>query len=331
MKIERVLNAINHRQPDRVPRGELLISPAFIDKLCPEEGSLFERKKTALEKMTMDFVTVSPTPPSVTTSADGRSFDYLGRQVVLTHDHWITVEPPIKSLAEAYGYSFPRSEVFTFNEMEEWVTKTDFFVFALLDGIFQGVASLMDFNEFLIATVKKQEELRVLIDAYEDYLYGLACRCLDLGVHGLIIGDDMAASKGPLISPKALEKIFFPAYKRFLSRLRERHKPVILHCDGNINSLLPYLAGLGFAGVHSLEPAAGMDLAQVKEQYGRELCLMGNLDPALLEQGDVEAVKKAVRDILGIGSPGGGFMLSTASGSITPGMSVEAVLAMYLA
>ena len=330
MKIERVLKAINHQQPDRVPRGELLISAAFIDKVCPEGESPFERKKAALAKLTMDFVTVSPTPPAVTKLDDGRYFDYLGRQVVSAYEHWITVEPPIKSIAEASGYSFPDPDVFTFDEMEDWVNKTDFFVFALLDGIFQSVASLMDFNDFLIATVNKQEELRALVEAYEEYLYGLACRCLDLGVHGLIIGDDMAASKGPLISPKALAKIFFPAYERLLGRLKERKKPVIFHCDGNINSLLPYLVDLGFAGLHSIEPAAGMDLAQVKEQYGNDLCLMGNLDPALLEQGDVETVKKAAKDILKIGAPGGGFILSTASGSITSGMSVEAVLAMYL-
>src|SRR5690606_7944776 len=103
--------------PDRVPRGELLISPAFIDKLCPEGGSPFERKKTALKKMTMDFVTVSPTPPAVTNLADGRTFDYLGRQVVSTYDHWVTVEPPIKSLAGDTGYQFPHADVFSFAEM----------------------------------------------------------------------------------------------------------------------------------------------------------------------------------------------------------------------
>lgn len=331
MKIERVFKALKHQEPDRVPRGELLISPALMDKLCPEAGvTLLERKKAVLEKLAMDFVTVSPAPPPMIQLADGRYFDIWGREVVSRQGYWVTVTPPLRTLEMAAGYVLPDPASFCVEEIDYWVRETDFFVFVLLDGIFQGVARLMDFNDFLVATVTKQKELRELAEAYGKFLHTLACRCVETGAHGVIIGDDMAASKGPLVSPKALERIFFPVYRQVLSDLNYRQKPVILHCDGNINPLLPYLAELGFAGVHSLEPAAGMDLSQVKQQYGRDLCLVGNIDPSLLEQGDVELVKKVVTETLRIGSPGGGFILSTASGSLTGEMNPEAVMAMYL-
>lgn len=330
MKRERVWKAMKHQEPDRVPRGELLIAPALIEQLCPEPGlAPLERKKAALAIMNMDFVTVNPAPPPVKQSADGRCFDSWGREVVSMQGHWVTVTPPLGTLEDVSGYAFPDPEVFSVQEIEYWAKETDFFVFALLDGIFQSTAGLMEFNEFLVATVTKQEELTELAEAYGEFLHALACCCLEAGAHGLIIGDDMAATNGPIISPKALEKIFFPVYRRLLGDLKRREIPVILHCDGNINLLLPYFAGLGFTGVHSLEPAAGMDLAAIKQQYGRDLCLMGNIDPSLLEQDNLELVKKVVRETLQIGSPGGGFILSTASGSLTEGMNPEAVLVMY--
>lgn len=329
-RIERVMTAINHQEMDPVPRGELIIAQAFIDRLCPAPGlDGFSRKKMALEILNMDLVTVVPAPPKKRELPGGTYLDEFGRRVVWQQGYWITVERPIAELEKAELYSFPQVRDYVFNEIEQWVQSTDFFVFAMLDGIFQGTGSLLDFHQFLMATVTKQQALRELAERYADFLLLLAEACFQRGAHGLIIGDDMASAQGPLCSPKALEKIFWPAYRRLLQKLQKWQRPVFLHCDGNINLLLPYIAEVGFAGIHSLEPAAGMDLAQVKAAYGDRLCLMGNIDPALLETGDVEQVRQKVAETVRIGRPGGGFILSTASGSITASMLPENVLAMY--
>lgn len=329
-KVKRVLQAINHQEIEPVPRGELLIAPEFINKLCPApELSPFERQKKALEMLMMDLVTVIPANPKKVELPDGSYLDGWGRKVVANQGYWVTVEPPITEIEEWNSYSFPQVAEFGFEEIELWVKNTDFFVFALIDGIFQGTGSLLDFNRFLMATVTKQQALTALAEAYGDFLYSLAEECFKRGAHGLIIGDDMASTQGPLCSPKALEQIFFPAYGRLLKRLKTWRRPVFLHCDGNINFLLPYLVELGFDGIHSLEPAARMDLARIKEDYGDRLCLMGNIDPSLLEKGNVQSIKQTVEDTIHTGQPGGGFILSTASGSITGTMPVENVMAMY--
>lgn len=329
-KVERVLQAINHQETEPVPRGELLIAREFIDKLCPApELSSFERRKKALEMLAMDLVTVTPANPKMVELSDGTYLDGWGRKVVSNQGYWITVEPPVADVEKWDSYSFPQVADFGFDEIEIWAKNTGFFVFALIDGIFQGTGSLLDFNRFLMATVTKKLELSALAEAYGDFLYLLAEECFKRGAHGLIIGDDMASTQGPLCSPKALENIFFPVYDRLLKRLKKWQRPVFLHCDGNINFLLPYLVELGFAGVHSLEPAAGMDLAQIKKDYGDKLCLMGNVDPSLLERDNVQTVKQTVEEIIRTGQPGGGFILSTASGSITGSMLLENVMAMY--
>ncbi|HHW07297.1 MAG TPA: hypothetical protein GXX34_07175 [Clostridia bacterium] len=329
-RIERVRKAINHQEVDPVPRGELIIAPEFIDRLCPApELDAFARKKKVLEILAMDLVTVMPAHPATRELPGGVYLDGWGRKVTRQQGYWITLEPPIAALEQGELYSFPPVDAFGFDEIELWVQHSDFFVFALVDGIFQGTGSLLDFNQFLMATVTKPQLLSTLVERYGEFLCRLAEECFKRGAHGLIIGDDLASSQGPLCSPKALASIFWPAYRRLLQALQKWQRPVFLHCDGNISLILPHLAELGFAGVHSLEPAAGMDLAQIKADYGEQLCLMGNVDPALLETGSVEEIRQAVAETVRVGKPGGGFILSTASGSITAAMPPEHVLAMY--
>lgn len=332
MKIERVLKAINHQEPDRIPRGELLIDKEIISSLVRGNNlTEFEQKKLALEKLHMDFVVVEPKTTRVVEETDKTMIDVWGRKLgrTNTNNYWVAVEPPIKKIDEVYDYHFPEQNKFEFEEILSWTNESDYFVFALLDGIFQGVANLLNFNDFLLATVKNQVELQFLANVYGDFLCKIACHAFNFGVHGLIIGDDMASTQGPLVSPKTMEGIFYPVYKGVLKELSEFQKPILLHCDGNIEFLLPHLKEMGFTGIHSLEPAAGMDLASVKERYGTELCLMGNIDPALLEQEDIDLIRKTVQTTMEIGAPGGGYILSTASGSLIKEMNLEGILAMY--
>ena len=77
-----------------------------------------------------------------------------------------------------------------------------------------------------------------------------------------------------------------------------------------------------------MEPAAGVDLKHVKEEFGLELVLVGNADAALLCGSDLEAVRREVRRCLDQGAPGGGYMFSTCS-SIFTGMNLDAVVEMY--
>jgi uroporphyrinogen decarboxylase len=92
----------------------------------------------------------------------------------------------------------------------------------------------------------------------------------------------------------------------------------------------------GFDGFQCIEPAAGMEMSQVKAHYGKDLCLMGNIDPAQLigpnESGtsnhNFECLLKTVEELVSAASPGGRFIFSTCSG-LYSGMSPERVLFIY--
>ena len=128
-----------------------------------------------------------------------------------------------------------------------------------------------------------------------------------------------------MISPEMWRRYVYPCHRRIVAAL---DAPVIWHSDGDIRPLLPMAVEAGFTGVHSLEPGAGIDLAQVKRQYGSELILIGNLDVEVLAGEDLAAVRAEVDRCLAQGAPGGGYMFATCN-SIFAGLNGPAVAEMF--
>jgi uroporphyrinogen-III decarboxylase len=98
--------------------------------------------------------------------------------------------------------------------------------------------------------------------------------------------------------------------------------------DGNILPLLPMAVEAGFAGVHGLDPSAGMDLGLLRKQYGRQLALVGNIDVRVLCGTGLAAVRGEVARCYEQGGGEGGFMISTCN-SIFEGMNPLAVKTMF--
>lgn len=139
-----------------------------------------------------------------------------------------------------------------------------------------------------------------------------------------MLGDDAAHTRAPMISPRMWRTFVLPYHRQIVDAL---HVPVIWHSDGNIKPLLPMAIEAGFVGVHGLEPRAGIDLAEIKREYGRDLVLIGNVDVNVLCAADLTAVRREVDRSLQQGA-GHGFMLATCN-SIFDGMNPAAVREMF--
>lgn len=74
--------------------------------------------------------------------------------------------------------------------------------------------------------------------------------------------------------------------------------------------------------LHSLDPQAGVDIAEIKRLYGDQLCLIGNVNCGLLDTGTDEEVIESVSYTLKYGMPGGGYIFST-SNCIYTGMKLS--------
>jgi uroporphyrinogen decarboxylase len=102
--------------------------------------------------------------------------------------------------------------------------------------------------------------------------------------------------------------------KEAVDSFHKRGVFVLVRSDGNILPLMDMIVEAGVDGVHSLEPAAGIDIKLVKEKWGDKLCLIGNIDVAnLLPYGSVEEVIEEVKRTINAAAPGGGYILSSCS------------------
>ena len=156
-------------------------------------------------------------------------------------------------------------------------------------------------------------------------------RAIDLGADIALTGDDYCNRSGPLMTIAQFKEFVLPYLREMVNAAHRRGVPFIKHTDGNTWRLLDLLKAAGIDAIDPLEPVAGMDIAKVKERYGEELCLVGNIDCGeLLSMGTPRRVARSVKETIYAAAPGGGYILSS-SNSIHPGVRPENYLAMTTA
>jgi hypothetical protein len=152
---------------------------------------------------------------------------------------------------------------------------------------------------------------------------------IQAGVDAILGGNDWCFKTGPMFSLADFRRFFVPHLKRIVDECHAHGVPYIKHLDGNTTTLLDSLVEeVGIDGYHAIEPAAGMDIVALKQQYGKRITLLGNLDCGdLLTRGTPEQVTEQARLILCQVSPGGGHVFGS-SNSIHDAVRLENLLAM---
>jgi len=135
---------------------------------------------------------------------------------------------------------------------------------------------------------------------------------LDVGVDGIVGGNDWCFKTGPMFSPQAFRRFFVPHLRRIRDECHARGAIYIKHLDGNVMLLLEDLIErAGIDGLHPIEPNAGMDIFALKEQYGGRITLLGNIQ---LTGSTPDEVAAETRNVIRHVAPGGGYVLSSSSG-----------------
>jgi hypothetical protein len=173
---------------------------------------------------------------------------------------------------------------------------------------FDPVVMDMGLAAFSIALYEDQPLLHEMMRRYTAYYSALDDFYSNQPEIDLIwVGEDIAYSASTMISPEMLRDLVFPYFAEITGCIR---KPWIYHSDGNIWDVIPDLLKLGMHALHPIEPTA-MDIDQVRETYGRETALVGNVDVSILAAGTAEETAAAVRSVMDRCGPGGGYLLSS--------------------
>jgi uroporphyrinogen decarboxylase len=139
---------------------------------------------------------------------------------------------------------------------------------------------------------------------------------------GMGMCSDYCFNSGPFVSPAMFDEFITPYLARSIAGLRDLGFYTIKHTDGNIMPILDSLVDAHPHALHSLDPQGGVDIAEVKRRVGHKVCLIGNVNCGLLQNGtDVEVIESA-RYALKSGMPGGGYIFGT-SNCVYTGMPLE--------
>lgn len=117
-----------------------------------------------------------------------------------------------------------------------------------------------------------------------------------------------------LSTPELVRKFSLPAIKVLTKMAKEAGIPTMLHSCGKSKDFLEILTETDLDCINPLEepPMGDVYLKEVKEKYGERFCLMGNLHTTgVMLMGSIEDVEKAARKAIDDAGAGGGFILST--------------------
>jgi uroporphyrinogen decarboxylase len=306
---ERVLAALRREVPDRVPYCEIGIDRALAHELMgwtaleTQAASLetnpytVEEIKAIASSLHMDniyYVLRAPVYAERIAGQDGRLF--YGEGLLKTE-----ADLPKLQLPDPYDDAlYAQAEAFVRQ-------KGDFAAFFVTRiGPFSTWLS-MGLENFSYALYENRAFVERVLDRYCDWAAVVAERACKLGFDVFVSTDDMAFKTAPIISPTAFRGLFLPRFRRVREKIT---LPWVLHSDGNLMPFLHDLLDLGIAGLHPIENGA-MDIRALKRDYGRRVCLLGNVDLNLLGMGTPEDVDREVRELIRDVGPGGGYIVTS--------------------
>jgi len=331
-------------EPDRVPLWELIINEPTLSAWGAKSLEEF------VEMEDLDGITIfEDMKLEPLGTAEQKELVWRGRTILtgtrqVVRDEWgiiwgITdfgipypIDGPIKEPADLKTYTPPDPEAHhRLQSLREAVKKFKgrrAIVFLTHDG-FEFPHYLRGGMENLLLDYYDNPRLaHELAEMVIDYKIRLMRRAIREGADAVVSGDDYANQHGTVMSPQHFRQFVLPYLKRSIDAAHDEGVPFIKHTDGNIWAILDDLVQAGIDALDPIEPAAGMDIGEVKAKYGDRIAVIGNVDCSfVLTRGTVEEVEEAVKETIAKASPGGGHILAS-SNSIHPAVKPENYKAM---
>ncbi len=173
-------------------------------------------------------------------------------------------------------------------------------------SLFGRIREWMGFENIAIAIMEQPEWVEQMMeDITQLYCTVLEEAARHVRIDCAMFWEDMAFRQGPMISPKLFRELMTPRYKRITDVLKKGGCDVnIVDCDGDITLLVEHWLAAGVNCMFPLEIAAGTDPFQMREQFGREVLLMGGVNKRELAK-DKAAIRAEVDRVARLVEQGG--------------------------
>ena len=318
---ERVLTALDHRQPDKVP-WHLGATDQVRRLLAGHYGDARLTQPAYFNAWVGNhFRHVGPTgtgqfhgleeevSPGLWRDGWGIVWDTRG---MYGEGEWgrpmncVLPEPTLS------GYAFPDPpRPADYAHYEHFVDESiDFFRIGLTGHLYEVAWALRGMENFLMDLVLHPAFAEDLLDGITDYYLDVIDESVTYGIDAFYFGDDLGSqSQGLIMGPDLWRRFLKPRLARLFSRVKAGGKFVYLHSDGQVDAIFEDLIEIGLDVYNPLQPEI-RDVGAIKRQFGDHLSFYGGIGiQDLLPHGTPEQVRAEVRRLIEEIDAGGGYIL----------------------
>lgn len=341
---ERILNALRHKEPDRVPM-EFSLCPSQMERFKKETGSNnpseyfgfgmrgvgigATRVKNDFSKYVKDFpsnarvdewgIGWARTPTSY-------HFEHILHPLAKAEYVKEIEEYPFPDVDADYRYEGLDKRVSQIKEQGYAVTSS---AMAVGGTVFWPPYKLRGMEQLLIDFLTEPEIAYALINATVKRMAIMARRFAEAGVDILRLADDLGTQTGPIISLKTFREFIKPGLAEVIRNAKEAKPDIIIffHSDGDVREFIPDLIEIGLDVLNPIQPEC-MDPAEMKEKYGDKLAFWGTIGTqTTMPFGTPEEVKQVVKERMDTVGKGGGLLIAP-SHLIEPEVPWENIMAL---
>jgi len=327
----RLRTAVIGGQPDRVPLFELHVAQKIKEQFLGSKITSFSDEFEFIKKAGYDYIKLGPIldlNPQQKKPKEGVRISQATEQVNERSWH-ASGQGIITSINDFENYRWPQSHEIDYSSFEriQPYLPEEIKIVAQYGDIFTWVWDFMGFETFSYALVDNEQLIQLMFDAIGNLELNMFETMASFdNVGALFYTDDIAINTGLFVSPDVYRQYLFPWMKRIGDICRKKDIPFIYHTDGNIWSVLNDIKACGVDAIHPIEPLA-MDIFELKQKFGDQFCLIGNVDVDLLSRGTPEQVDVVVKKLIDNVAVGGGYCLGSGN-SIPEYVKIENYRAM---
>jgi len=161
-------------------------------------------------------------------------------------------------------------------------------------GPFWWARDMLGLRGISVGMYREPELIREIMDFCAEFHIGVLHRALDdVEVDYVVLNEDMAYKKGPMIGPEAVRRFMGSSYGQLVAFFRDHGVNVVfVDSDGYNEPLIPVWLESGIDGITPCEVAAGMDVVDIGRKYPT-LIMMGGIDKRELAK-DEKSIKAEV-------------------------------------
>ena len=362
---ERVLKAINHEEPDRVPidlgstTDSSIVKEAYDELrnylgMDPTNSGLIDRMMRVadvdddvLDYFQTDVRGVIPGVPSSVVHIDENSYKDQWGIVRIKHSGIYYFEQSIFPLSgdisqsDIINYKWPNPDDSNIVKgLKEQVTKIrDNFDCAIVLSapsiIIHMSQYLRGFQDWYLDCGMNVKRIEILFDTILDINIRTVENLLsEVGkeVDIVKIADDLGTQRGLQVSPDFFRKSIKPRFEKYFNVIRQFSPDlkILFHSCGSIEPILGDLIDIGVDIINPVQVSAeNMDSAYLKEKYGDHLAFWGAIDTQhVLPNGSPEEVRREVEHRIRDLGKDGGYILGAVH-NIQPGVPPKNIVTMY--